>query len=92
VCYEELKGGHKTLTSQFLYHIFPVHFERVNFLVVYYKSKSSFLKTVLNMLSIIVRTLLIGLSFGFGRSVGLSVAAVYLGNSIKLFLFFRKFT
>jgi hypothetical protein len=28
-----LKGGHKTLTSQFLYHIFAVHFERVNFLV-----------------------------------------------------------
>jgi ABC-type protease/lipase transport system fused ATPase/permease subunit len=30
-----LKGGHKTLTSQFLYHILPVHFERVYFLVSY---------------------------------------------------------
>ncbi len=26
-----LKGGHKTLTSQFLYHIFAVHFERETF-------------------------------------------------------------
>jgi hypothetical protein len=30
-----LKGDQKTLTSQFFYHIFPVHFERVNFRVYY---------------------------------------------------------
>ncbi len=30
-----LKGDHKTLMSQFLYHIFTVHFERLNFLVSY---------------------------------------------------------
>jgi hypothetical protein len=34
-----LKGGHKTLTSQFLCHIFPVHYEWVNFLVYIHVSK-----------------------------------------------------
>jgi hypothetical protein len=29
------KCSQKTLISQFLYHIFPVNFERVNFLVSY---------------------------------------------------------
>ncbi len=33
--YEAIKGDHKTLTSQFLYHIFAVHFGRVNFRVYY---------------------------------------------------------
>jgi hypothetical protein len=28
-----LKGVHKTLKSQFLYHIYPVHFKRINFLI-----------------------------------------------------------
>jgi hypothetical protein len=81
-----LKGGHKTLMFQFLCHIFPVHFERVNFLVVLYITKlglrltigypplrGSSIKTYFSKEGLTIRTLMA------------LVKVLYLnGNSLKI--------